>query len=265
MNQNKPGTALITGASSGIGAAFARKLAAQGYDLILVARRQKKLEDLATELRNQYSVAVDLVIADLAKEQDMIRVEERIIPAKDLTMLINNAGFGTPGLFHENELEKTVNMLNVHVIASTRFAWKALQGMITCNRGIIINVSSMAAFLPFPTSVNYCSTKAYLNVFSEALQNQLRHTNIKVQALCPGFTYTEFHDTPAYKDSFDRSAFPKWIWMTSEDVVEQSLKAVSKKKVIFIPGVQNRILVWLMRNAMTSCILRTIMARKRRQ
>jgi short-subunit dehydrogenase len=155
-------------------------------------------------------------------------------------------------------------MINVHVIASTRFTWVALQGMLEHNRGTIINVSSMAAFLPFPIAVNYCSTKAYLNMFSESLQNQLKDTNITVQALCPGFTYTGFHDTVEYKD-FDRKMIPKWLWMTSEEVVEQSLKALSGKKVIFIPGVKNRILVWLMRNTITSCVLRKVIAQKKKE
>jgi len=264
MKQNKPGTALITGASRGIGEAFARKLAAQGYALIVVARRQNRLKDLAQELNRSCSVAVEVVVADLTNEQDMTRVESYISKIEHLDILINNAGFGTPGSFAEIEIEKTIYMINVHVIASTRFTWAALQGMLKRNRGFIINVSSMAAFLPFPTAVNYCSTKAYLNMFSESLQNQLKETNIKVQALCPGFTYSGFHDTPEYKN-FDRATISRWLWMTSEEVVEQSLKALSKKKVIFIPGVKNRILVWLMKNTITSHILRGIMAKKKKE
>ncbi len=264
MNQNTPGTALITGASSGIGKAFAQKLAAQGYDLIIVARRRKHLEDLAGDLRSRYPVTVKVVIADLSKEQDIMRVEHHICETDKLEMLINNAGFGTPGFFPEIEIEKTRNMIHVHVMASTRFAWAALQGMITRKRGTIINVSSLAAFLPFPRAVSYCSTKVYLNMFSESLQNQLIETNISIQALCPGFTYSGFHDTEEYKNSFNRSSIPKWLWMTSEEVVEQSLKALSKKKVIVIPGVKNRILVWFMMNIFTSSIFRKIMAKKKR-
>jgi short-subunit dehydrogenase len=264
MNQNKPGTALITGTSSGIGEAFARKLAAQGYDLVLVARRKNRLEDLAQELKHNDAVTVRIIVADLANEQDMTRVENHIRKTEDLNMLINNAGFGTPGAFADIAIEKTINMINVHVIASTRFTWMALQGMLIRDWGVIINVSSMAAFLPFPTAVSYCSTKAYLNMFSESLQNQLKDTNITVQVLCPGFTYTGFHDTAEYKD-FDRTRIPEWLWMTSEEVVEQSLKALSGKKVIFIPGVKNRILVWLMKNPMISRVLRKVMARKKRQ
>lgn len=262
MKHNR--SALVTGASSGIGETFARKLAAQGYDLILVARRQNRLEALAQEFERNYSVAVEIVVADLANEQDMIRVENHIRKTEDLDILINNAGFGTSGSFADMAIKKTINMIHVHVMASTRFTWTALQGMLKRNRGIIINVSSMAIFLPFPTAVNYCSTKAYLNMFSESLQNQVKGTNIKVQALCPGFTYTGFHDTEEYQD-FDRSMFPKWLWMTSEEVVEQSLHALSGKKVIFVPGMKNRILVWLMKNAITSRILRKVMARKKEE
>ena len=262
MPFGKTKTALITGASSGIGAAFARELAARGYDLILVARRQERLEKLTRELNERYGIEAAVLVADLATEQGMTSVEERIRLTEPLTILINNAGFGVPGLFHEHELEKTINMLNVHVIASTRFTWTALQQMATRNQGVIINVSSIAAFLPYPMAVGYCSTKAYLNVFSEALQNQLRHTNITIQALCPGFTYSEFHDTPEVRDSFHRSDYPKWMWMNAGEVVEHSLNALSKKNVIVIPGWRNRMLVWLMKNGVTAWLARAIMARK---
>lgn len=257
MNQNTSGTALITGASSGIGEAFVYKLAAQNYDLIIVARRQQRLEDLARDIKRKYPIVIEVVVADLSNEQDMIRVEQYIRKTENLDILINNAGFGTPGTFAEIPVEKTVRMIHVHILASTRFSWAALQGMLKRNKGAIINVSSMAAFLPFPTAVNYCSTKAYLNVFSEALQRQLRDTNITIQALCPGYTYTGFHDTDEYQD-FNRSRIPTWLWMSSEEVVEQSLWALPKKQVIFIPGLKNRMLVWLMKNRITSYLLKKV-------
>lgn len=257
MNQHTAGTALITGASSGIGEAFVYTLAAQNYDLILVARRQQRLEDLSRDIKAKYPIAIEVVVADLSHEQDMMRVEQHIRKTENLDILINNAGFGTPGTFAEIPVEKTVQMIHVHILASTRFSWAALQGMLKRNKGAIINVSSMAAFLPFPTAVSYCSTKAYLNVFSEALQRQLKDTNITIQALCPGYTYTAFHDTEEYQD-FHRSKIPTWLWMSSEEVVEQSLRALSKKQVIFVPGLKNRVLAWSLRNSITSYFLKKV-------
>lgn len=249
--------ALVTGASSGIGKVFAEALAARGYNLIIVARRQQRLEELAEELTSRYSLKVKVLVADLSQEQEILRVEQHILQINNLTTLINNAGFGTPGTFAEIPIQRTQNMLNVHILATTRLTWAALQGMRKRNQGAIINVSSIAAFLPFPTAVGYCSTKVYLNVFSDALQRQLRDTDITIQALCPGFTYTGFHDTPEYT-GFDRSRFPRWMWMSAEDVVQQSLRALSKKRVIVVPGKRNKVLVWLMTNSITAFIFRKI-------
>jgi short-subunit dehydrogenase len=257
MEHSSQKTALITGASSGIGEAFARKLAEKGYHLILVARRQARLKALEQELTGKYSVKGEILVADLACEQDIIHVEQRILEKPPLDMLINNAGFGTPGAFIDIPLEKTAAMLNVHVHASTRLAWTALQGMWTKNRGAIINVSSMAALLPISTAVNYCATKAYLNTFSEALQWQLRQTNIRVQALCPGYTYSGFHETPEYQD-FDRNRTPRWLWMRAEKVVECSLQALSKRSVIIVPGIMNRLIVWLMQAPGSVWLLRKL-------
>ncbi|MBD3308321.1 SDR family NAD(P)-dependent oxidoreductase, partial [candidate division KSB3 bacterium] len=256
-----PQLALITGASSGIGAAFARDLAARGSHLILVARRRERLESLADQLRTTHHVNVEVLPADLAQEAGMSRVEERISTSDPLDLLINNAGFGTPGAFAQIPLTKTTQMLTLHVMASTRLTWHALQKMLPRNHGSIINVSSIAAFLLYPTAVSYCSTKVYLNVFSEALQNQLRDTQITIQSLCPGFTHTEFHATEAYQASFDHSRIPAWMWMTADEVVNQSLRALEKQQVIVIPGLKNRLLVKLMTAPITSQLLKPIMAK----
>jgi short-subunit dehydrogenase len=236
---------------------FAEALAAQRYHLIIVARRQERLQELADELTHRYSVQIEVLVADLSKEQDILRVEQHILQTNDLTMLINNAGFGTPGEFVDIPIQRTQEMLNVHILATTRLSWAALQGMQQRNQGAIINVSSIAAFLPFPTAVSYCATKVYLNTFSDALQRELKNTDITIQALCPGFTYTEFHDTPEYT-GFDRARFPKWMWMSAEDVVQRSLRALSKKRVIIVPGKINTMLVWFMTNSMTAFLLKNI-------
>ena len=243
---NKQITALVTGASSGIGEAFARELASRNYDLIIVARRKHRLEELAEELKSSYPISIDAIVADLSAEKDIKQVEEHIKKIKNLDMLVNNAGFGTSGYFYDVSPEKSVNMINVHVLAATRFCRAALPGMIKRNKGSIINVSSLASFYPLKGNTIYNATKNYLNMFSRSIQKELKDYNIKVQALCPGFTYTEFHDTDEFKD-FNRSSVPKFLWMPAQDVAKRSLKALRKNKVIFIPGIKNRILAGLLK------------------
>jgi short-subunit dehydrogenase len=222
------GTALITGGSSGIGAAFARRLAAAGYNLILVARRQERLASLADELEGRYPISTEVLVADLSKSGDIERVEKRISQLQDLDILVNNAGFGTTGDFAQVDLATHVDMINVHVVASVRLSRVALPGMIARRQGAIINV-------------------AYLTIFSEALQVELDGTGVQVQALCPGFTTTEFHDRPEL-ETFHRSDIPKPLWMTAEEVATASLEALSRNQVVAIPGFRNRLLAVLARN-----------------
>ncbi len=236
-----PGTALITGASSGIGAVFARQLAARGHALILAARRADRLEALATELRQQHNITAEVLTADLACLSDLERVEHRLTNTNDLTLLINNAGFGTRGSFDQVEFARHLGMIDVHVIATVRLTHAALPGMKARGRGAIINVSSLAGFVPRKGSATYGATKAYLNSFSQALGEELRGAGVKVQALCPGFTYTEFHDTRAM-EGFSRSEIPKMFWMSAEEVVAHSLAALERNQVICIPGLRNRVL-----------------------
>lgn len=251
-------SALITGASSGIGAAFARRLAADGYHVILVARREEKLRALAQQLQEGYPQApvADVLVADLAKAVDVERVEAHIGSINQLELLINNAGFGTSGKFAEIDLDKQLDMVHVHINATMRLTRAALPAMIARQKGFIINVSSIAAYLSNPENVTYCATKAYLNRFSQSLQLELNESGVRVQALCPGFTYSEFHDTPEY-DTFTRDQIPKKLWMSAEAVVEQSLNALQGKQVIFIPGWRNRWIVAAL-NPVTTPIIRAI-------
>ena len=250
---NKHRTAIVTGASSGIGEAFARELASQNYDLVIIARRKDRLEELARELKINYPISVDVIVADLFTEEDIERVEEHIKKFQTLDMLINNAGFATEGYFSDVLPEKSINMINVHVLAVTRFCRAALPDMIKRNRGSIINVSSLASFYPITGNAIYSATKAYLNMFSKTLQKELKDYKIRIQALCPGFTVTEFHDTEEFKD-FDRSTIPKWLWMSAQEVAEQSLKALRKNKVVFTPGIKNRILAGVLKTGGKLCL-----------
>ncbi len=249
------GTAVITGASAGIGTTFARKLAARGYDLVLTARRDDRLKSLASELQTRHGINATAFCADLTVPDDVGALANEIENLDSLAMLVNNAGFGTTGHFVDSDIARQVDMLNVHVTASIRLTHAALPGMISRKQGDIINVSSISGFLPSAGSVTYASTKAYLNCFSEALHAELRGTGVRIQALCPGFTYTEFHDSPELED-FTRDQVPKALWMSSEAVVEKSLADIHKNKVISIPGFKNRVLVALLRNRITSGIIR---------
>jgi short-subunit dehydrogenase len=233
------GRALITGASSGIGEAFARRLAAGGFDLALVARREERMQALAAELSAAHGIQAKAIPADLSKDEDVGRVARYIEAHPDMTLLINNAGFGTHGKFAEVELGRQLDMIHVHVIASVVLTRAALPGMIARGGGAIINVSSVAAFFPSGGGANYSASKVYLNNFSEALQAELDGTGVKVQALCPGFTRSEFHDTAEYSD-FDRQTIPDALWLSAEQVVDESLAALSGDRVIVVPGRQYR-------------------------
>lgn len=257
-----PGTALITGASSGIGAAFARRLAADGYDLVLVARRAERLQALATELR-PFGVRVEVLPADLAQDEAIGRVAARIRALPDLALLINNAGFGVSDKFTEADAARHAAMIQVHATAPTRLCHAALPGMVARRRGAIINVSSVAAFFPTYTNTVYGASKAYLNVFSEALQAGVKKDGVRVQALCSGYTVTEFHDT-AEMEGFDRERVPQKMWMSAEKVAAISLDALKQDKVIVVPGRRNRLIVFAAQNGLASILLRIYRRLRRR-
>jgi short-subunit dehydrogenase len=226
--------ALVTGASSGIGEAFARRLAARGTALVLVARREDRLEALAKEL----DVASEVVAADLADPDDLRRVEERVASATDpVDLLVNNAGFGTTGPFATLPVEREEEEIRVNVLAVVRLSRAALPGMVERGAGGIVNVSSLAAFQPDPGNATYGATKAFVLNFSEALSEELRKTGVKVQALCPGYTRTEFQTTAEY----ETSRIPKAVWQTPDQVVDASLAALDRGKVLCVPGPHNKV------------------------
>jgi short-subunit dehydrogenase len=249
-------SALITGASAGIGAEFASQLAARGCDLILVARRGERLTSLADGLSTKFGVDTQIIPVDLAQEDSLAHVVRVIQEQDNIKYLINNAGYGVSGKFVEVELQKHIDMMHVHDLASLSLTWAALPGMRERKIGFVINVSSMAAFLP-TRSVTYASTKAFLVTFSEALQNDIKDTGVRVQVLCPGFTITEFHDTPEY-ENFRRSRIPRFLWLPVEQVVAESLSALGKKRVICVPSLQYRIIAGFSRNSLTSWLVRAI-------
>lgn len=232
------GTALVTGASLGIGEAFCRALAREGYDLILVARRRELLEKLAEELRSRHGVSAEVFPADLASDEDAARVARRIEEAADLCLLVNNAGDAVEGNFVDTDVERQLASIRLHDLAVTRLTRAALPGMIARRNGGIINLSSMAAFFPSPGNVVYSASKAFTAAFSEALSLELKGTGVRVQALCPGFTHTNFHSSLG----MDISHIPEWMWMSANEVVAESLRALKRGKVVFIPGRSNRLM-----------------------
>ncbi len=257
MTPSEKRTALITGASSGIGAVFARRLAERGYDVTLVARRVERLAALAEELRAEHGVAAEALAADLATDEGVARVEARIIDCDTLDLLVNNAGFGTVGRFADLPLKGQLDMVHVHVLATMRLTRAALPRMIARGAGGIVNVSSVSAWWPTAGTATYAATKAFLNAFSEALHAELAGTGVTVQALCPGFTRTEFHDAPAFS-KFDRAQIPDFLWMTADAVVRASLEALARGSVIVVPGLTNRILAWLGKSMLGTVIRRKV-------
>ena len=247
--------AVITGASSGIGAMFARKLAARGHDLLLIARREDRLRSLAQELSELHKISADVMAADLTSHPARERVAARIESLENLGIMVNNAGFGTLGFFADVDLEGQLQMHRLHVLATLALSHAALKPLMKRNApgSGIINVSSVAAFISSAGSASYCATKAWMNTFSAAVSADLevQGSNVKVQALCPGFTLSEFHDTLG----MDRSPIPQSLWMTADFVVSESLRGFDEGKLFVIPGWRYRVLTglakllpgWLMR------------------
>ena len=239
--------AVITGASSGLGAAFARKLAARGYDLLLVARRQDRLQSLAREIGEQYHVKAEALAADLTDDHALAGVAARVCDAADLGLLVNNAGFGVLGYFFEADVESQDKMYRLHVLATARLAHAALTNLVPRGKAGtgVINVSSVAAYFASPQNAAYCSTKAWMNRFTEAAALDLiaRGSPVTVQALCPGFILTEFHDTLR----MDRSTIPSSMWMNADFVVHESLRGFTKGTLFVIPNWRYKLIVAFLR------------------
>ncbi len=262
--------AVITGASSGIGAEFARQLAARGYDLLLIARREERLRALADELAAAHEITVGMLVADLAMDEDRTRAAERVMAAENLAVLVNNAGFGTQGSFEAADLESQDRMQRLHILATLDLTHAALGNFKSRNgagagpRGVI-NVSSVAAFQQAPFNVSYCASKAWINSFTKGLSMELsaEGSSVQVQALCPGLTYSEFHDVVG----MDRRTIPAMFWTPASFVASESLRGFDRGALLVIPGWRYR---WLVRaiRIMPDSLMRWISiryARKRRE
>jgi short-subunit dehydrogenase len=229
-------TALVTGPTAGIGHSFAQQLAARGYDLILVARDQERLEKTAAELRAEHGVEVEVMAADLTDRSDLARVEGRLAdPARPVDLLVNNAGFGLKGRFLDNSADAETAMLDVLVTAVLRLSHAALEAMSERGHGGVINVSSVAAFLP---RGSYSAAKSWVNSFSEWAANEYRPRGVTVMALCPGFTKTEFHE----RMDVSRGSAPDFMWLDADKLVATALSDFDKGRVYSIPSAQYKVI-----------------------
>jgi short-subunit dehydrogenase len=228
--------ALITGATAGIGAQYARLLAKEGFDLILVARNKNRLASTAKSLNKEFGVKVEVLPADLTKPVQLEKVRKRLSDSrKPIEVLINNAGFGINKSFLVSDLSDEQGLLDVLVTAPMRLTHAVLPIMKERNSGTIVNVSSVASWI---AGGSYSAAKSYLTVLTESLHTELRPTKIKISALCPGFTRTEFHERGRMK----MNGLPNFMWLSAEKVVRKSWRDVNAGKVISIPGWQYLIL-----------------------
>ena len=227
------GVALVTGASSGIGACFARRLASEGYDLVLVARREDRLEALAQELR-QAGTEVEVLVADLASTAGLSRVEARVRAEPSISMLVNNAGFTHFGSFLEEGADKAEAALRVLVLATLRLTRAALPSMLEASRGTVINISSRAAFGANPQLATYSAAKAYVNRFTLALADELEPRGLRFLAVCPGNVQTELFEVAGIDPAAMRGC------LAPEQVVEESLAALAAGQRLCVPAERRR-------------------------
>lgn len=250
-------TALVTGASSGIGRSFAQLLAKAGADLVVVARRGEKLRALADELQATHGTAVEVLAADLSDEKGVELVVERIgDPAVPIELLVNNAGFGTTGRFDELSVDRELAELAVNVLSPVRLTRAALPGMVGRGRGGVICVSSMVGGMPMPRSATYGASKAFASAFHESLHLELRDRGITVTTVNAGLTRTEFHQAAGA----DVAGIPKLAWMDADQVAHAGLRGLLARRVTVVPGAMNKMQIPMLK-LMPRNVLRTMVRR----
>jgi uncharacterized protein len=230
-------TALITGATAGIGAAFARDRAAAGMDLILVARDSERLDSLCAELAQRYGVRATAVPADLTKPAGLAAVEE-VLTTEPVDLLVNNAGLGLNKSFLKSDVDDELHLLNLNIVAVMRLTHSALPTMVERGKGAIVNVSSVAGFAATMPGSTYPASKAWVTSFSEAVGMLVKHRGVRVMALCPGFTRTEFHQRAGIAHQM-----PDWVWLKADNVVRQGMRDLCKGKLVSVPSVRYKVAV----------------------
>jgi len=241
--------ALVTGASAGIGAEFCRQLAAQGYQLVLVARRENKLKAIADELRDSFGARSLIIVADLSVKNASGAIVERLAQEGiDIEFLVNNAGYGLPGSFHVPSWQQHEDFIQVMLTAVCELTWRLLPAMRERGRGYIVNVASVAGLVsPTAGHTLYGASKSFLIRFSQSLAQENADSGVRVCALCPGFTYSEFHDVNATREMV--SQLPEFLWLQAKDVVADTMRAMFSKKFkpVLVPGRQYKAIVFMER------------------
>ena len=233
-------TALVTGASSGIGRAYAVYFAKEDYDLIITGRRLDKLNSLASELREKYNTNTEIIKSEFSMDKDVLKVVDAINSSENIYFLVNNAGYGSGMELQRSPLLDQMRMLNVHVVASVKLVNAVLPQMIRRKEGAIINVSSIGAYMPAPGNAMYSATKLFLTSFTESLHMELHQHGIRVQCVCPGMTYSDFHNRRTVGHGLNAA---KLMWMEPETLVEKSIKSLNGKRIVFVPGIINKSLL----------------------
>ncbi|MDD5582470.1 MAG: SDR family NAD(P)-dependent oxidoreductase [Candidatus Marinimicrobia bacterium] len=234
--------AWVTGATSGIGAAFAEYFASQGYDLVLTGRREGQLREFADVLGKKYGASSRLFFGELSEESVISKIERELQNDKLVHVLVNNAGFASYGSFHEGDLNVYQQMIKVHCEVPVRLSYAALKTMVDAKKGILINVASLAGFFPYPNHTLYSATKTFLINFSESLGVRYKNDGIHIVAVCPGMTMTNFHT----RMGLDARKVYKIIGLekalTPEQVVKNTISCINHRKYVCIPGFHNRFL-----------------------
>jgi hypothetical protein len=240
-------TALITGASAGIGAAFADVFAANGFNLVITARRQDRLQAVGEQMRRRYGVKVAVIAADHSRKETPQELCDAIAgTGMTIDALVNNAGYGLPGSFLSQPWERHEAMMQVMVVGLAELTYRLLPQMVERRYGRIINVASLAGLVPAPAGHTlYAASKALVIKFSEALSHEVRNQGVNVTALCPGFTFSEFHDVTGTREQMKQ--MPSWMWMDAPTVARQGYDAVMAGTPIYINGRVNRSIETLVR------------------
>ncbi|MCH0542406.1 SDR family oxidoreductase [Streptomyces sp. MUM 203J] len=236
-------SALITGATAGIGAAFARRLAADGHDVVLVARDAERLREQATELHDRHGVEAEVLSADLAEEEGIAAVEARLShPKRPVDLLVNNAGFGNKGRFLDVKMADELRMLKVHCEAVLRLTSAATAAMRERRRGGVVNVASVAAFVPRGT---YGASKAWVVQFTQGAARDLAGSGVRMMALCPGFVRTEFHE----RAGMGTDNIPGWMWLDADKVVSDALADLGRGRTLSVPDPRYKALMGVVKLA----------------
>ena len=239
--------ALITGGSSGIGEAFAEVFAAEGFDIVITARREDRLRAVQSRLQQRYGSRVELIVEDLERPDAPARLCAEL-EARGLTIdaLVNNAGYGVPGAYLASSWDVHARFLQIMVTAVAELTHRLLPGMVERQYGRIINVASLAGLVPSPAGHTlYAASKAFLIKFSESLSHEVRGNGVLVTALCPGFTYSEFHDVTGTRAMMNR--MPGWMWMSAPAVARRGYDAVMAGESVVVPGRLNAAIATLVR------------------